>query len=94
MSAKKSTKSPELIERAKIIREEIRQIFTDAASWNENYRTPEERPIDPDPDGEMRRALEYVNKYLDGVTLFKAPDIQKVIDDLDEARSDPFMFRA
>ena len=57
-------KSPELTERAKLIRDEIEQIFTDATCWNENHRTPEEVPIDPDPDGELKRAAEALDLYI------------------------------
>ena len=37
------------------IRDEIRQIFTDTAHWNENVRKPHEAIIDPDPDGMMAK---------------------------------------
>lgn len=49
-------------ERQRIINEaariltEIRQIFIDTQSWNDNARLklyPDEPPIDPDPDGKM-----------------------------------------
>lgn len=56
--------SPE--HRARIIskmrrsRDEIRQMFTDAASWNDNStaRKNGAPPIDIDPDGSLRRILE------------------------------------
>lgn len=54
--AKRKTKErdrQELLRRGAAIRDEIEQIFLDAASWNENH--PREEPIDPDPKGELRR---------------------------------------
>ena len=47
--------SVEWIERTIMLRQEIAQIFIDAAHWNECVRKPDEQPIDPDPDGELRR---------------------------------------
>lgn len=54
----------QLIGRAKVLRAEIEQIFTDAASWNENTRKPDEEPIDPDPDGAMRRIADGLDRML------------------------------
>jgi len=53
--AKREAERRELIERAVSIRAEIEQIFAGAAHWNEHVRTPFEKPIDPDPDGQLAR---------------------------------------
>jgi hypothetical protein len=45
-------------------KEEIEQIFIDAASWNENNRPEGEPPIDPDPDGELRQVLNGISSRL------------------------------
>jgi hypothetical protein len=42
-----------LIAEAKRIAREIDQIFLDAEHWNAAH--PHEEPIDPDPDGVLRR---------------------------------------
>lgn len=44
-----------LLARAQRIRKDINQIFLDAEHWNRLH--PDETPIDPDPDGELRQAL-------------------------------------
>lgn len=44
-----------LLARAQRIRAEINQIFLDAEHWNRLH--PHETPIDPDPDGGLRRTL-------------------------------------
>jgi hypothetical protein len=43
-----------IIENIRAKRDEVRQLFTDAAHWNEHVRKPHEPKIDPDPDGTMR----------------------------------------
>lgn len=52
------------IERAIRIRAEIQQIFLDADHWNRSVRKPDEELIDPDPKGEMKNALEELNKFI------------------------------
>lgn len=54
-----------LIARAVRLRAEIQQTFTDAASWNDNVRKPDEEPINPDPFGEMRRLLAAIDTMLE-----------------------------
>jgi hypothetical protein len=52
--------SPE--HRARIVRcmelkrDDVRQIFIDVEHWNAQH--PHEQPIDPDPDGALRRLLD------------------------------------
>ena len=56
-----SPKQPlnDLIERTIMARQEIAQLFLDVEHWN-CVRKPDEQPIDPDPDGDLRRiAAEY-----------------------------------
>lgn len=47
-----------LIARVIELRSDVRQIFDDAAYWNERVRKPEEEPIDPDPDGVLALLLQ------------------------------------
>lgn len=55
-----------IINRAKKIRADILQSFTDAESWNENSdaRKNGADPIDPDPYGELRRLLASIDEML------------------------------
>lgn len=61
------TERQQLIERMKRTREEIGQIFTDAATWNENHRPAGEAPIDPDPDGELLREANSLDQAIERV---------------------------
>lgn len=53
-----------LIRRTIRLRADIEQIFTDCASWNDNARKPHETPIDPDPDGKLRRVADGLDRTL------------------------------
>lgn len=53
-----------LVGNALRLRDEIRQIFIDVASWNDNVRAPGEDPIDPDPDGSLQRILDGIDASL------------------------------
>ena len=53
-----------IIARAKRLKAEIEQIFTDAAWWNDNGRHPHEDQIDPDPDGLLRRLVDGIDRML------------------------------
>ena len=53
-----------LVRRAEKVRREIMQIFRDAEHWNAAVRKPEEERIDPDPDGELRRALKSLHTFI------------------------------
>ena len=57
------------IARTKKLRAEIEQLFTDAASWNDNVRKADEEPIDPDPHGELRRIADSIDRWLAKVEL-------------------------
>lgn len=46
-----------LMKRRVRLAHEIEQIFIDAEHWNQCVRQSSEAPIDPDPDGELRRIL-------------------------------------
>ena len=61
---KGDTQRAGIIARARRLRVEIEQNFTDGASWNENARKPGEAPIDPDPHGEMRRLANALDEML------------------------------
>ncbi len=54
-----------IIRRAMKLRVEIEQIFTDAASWNDNARQPGDEPIDADPDGKLRRIADGLDRMLE-----------------------------
>lgn len=54
------------VERAERIRSEINQIFADAEYYNLHVRKLREREIDPDPRGELKAALNYVEEFLKG----------------------------
>jgi hypothetical protein len=45
-------------------RDEIAQIFTDVASWNQNVRKADEAEIDPDPDGLLKELKEGLDRFL------------------------------
>jgi len=53
-----------ILEHLRDMRREVEQIFTDAASWNENARAPGEPAVDPDPCGDMRRLLASIDDIL------------------------------
>lgn len=54
-----------LVERARVLRGEIEQTFTDCAYWNDNVRKADEAPIDPDPDGRLRRMADGLDRMLE-----------------------------
>lgn len=54
----------EILVNFRSLRREIEQMFIDCASWNENVRMPHEDPIDPDPDGRMRRLVQAIDELL------------------------------
>lgn len=53
-----------LVERTRKLRQEIEQIFIDTAYWNENVRPEGVEPIDPDPDGQLKRAAQGLDRTL------------------------------
>jgi hypothetical protein len=50
---------------AKRTRMEIQQIFTDVEHWNDSVRKPDEAEIDPDPDGQLAKALKSIDAMLE-----------------------------
>ena len=57
-------KRADIISRARKLRAEIAQTFADAAHWN-SINAPHKGPaIDPDPDGELRRIADGLDKML------------------------------
>lgn len=73
-AAQPKTRAAILAEADRIARD-IRQIFTDCASWNENVRKPHEAPIDPDPDGALACALAHCDGLLNG-DVYLAPELK------------------
>jgi hypothetical protein len=53
-----------LIDRHIALRLEIQGIFNDCAHWNEHVRQPHEAPIDPDPDGQLRKVADDIDAML------------------------------
>lgn len=62
-SDRKATQAA-LIARAKKMRAGIQQIFDDAAHWNSVHTPWKGAPIDPDPDGELRRIADGIDRML------------------------------
>lgn len=56
----------ELQRRFAKIKANIVQYFRDGRHYNENHLPPGEPPIDLDPDGEIRRQLEWCDRALAG----------------------------
>ncbi len=54
----------EIINEAKRIRQECLQIIWDAEHWNTSVRKAHEEPIDPDPDGQLRRTIDGIDAML------------------------------
>ena len=54
----------EIVSRARQMRREIAQIFDDAAHWNSRHVPWKGQPIDPDPDGQLRRIADGLDKML------------------------------
>lgn len=54
----------EILNRMKKLRAEILQLFVDADVWNTVYRKPDERIIDPDPDGKLKRLADALEKSI------------------------------
>jgi hypothetical protein len=59
------TERAAILTRARTARAEIAQLFIDAAAWNDLGRTPLEPPLDPDPDGSLRRMAANLDRLLE-----------------------------
>lgn len=64
LSLERDAARAELIARAKATRAGIQEIFDDAAHWNSRNVPWKGSPIDPDPDGQLRRIVEGIDKML------------------------------
>lgn len=53
------------IERAQAQRDEIVQYFNDIEHWNNSVRKPHEKPIDPDPDGQIAKLERALDTFLE-----------------------------
>ena len=53
-----------IIARAVAMRAEIQQLFDDAAHWNRVHAPWKGKPIDPDPDGQLRRIADGIDRML------------------------------
>ena len=54
----------EIVSRARQMRRNIAQIFDDAAHWNSQHVPWKGKPIDPDPDGQLRRIADGLDRML------------------------------
>lgn len=54
----------ELVEKVLSARQEIEQIFIDVAHWNDTVRKPNEAPVDPDPNGDLRDLANFYDRIL------------------------------
>ena len=56
----------QMLDHARSLRAEIDQIFTDAAVWNDfsDARRVGYAPINPDPDGQLRRIADGIDRIL------------------------------
>lgn len=66
MNAKDASERTRLLSRYITLRDEIRQIFIDAESWNTNSPHAKRQKIDPDPHGELAELLAHVEKVIAG----------------------------
>ncbi|MGE3889441.1 MAG: hypothetical protein AB7H81_23670 [Vicinamibacterales bacterium] len=62
MSASAGQTREAIVANASRLRREIDETFNDAAHWNRTH--PGEAPIDPDPDGQLRRIAEGLDRFL------------------------------
>lgn len=53
-----------IIARARKLRAEIAQTFADAEHWNRVHVPWKGKPIDPDPDGQLQRIAEGIDRML------------------------------
>lgn len=51
----------EILARATSLRAGIQQIFDDAEHWNRRHTPWKGKPIDPDPDGKLRRCADAID---------------------------------
>ena len=57
-------KRADIMARARKLRAEIAQTFAEAAHWNSINVPHKGHAIDPDPDGELRRIADIIDKML------------------------------
>jgi hypothetical protein len=53
-----------IVEKVRKARQEIAQIFLDCEHWNTQVRQPQESPIDPDPEGDLRLLAAFYDRLL------------------------------
>jgi hypothetical protein len=53
-----------LVAKVRAARQDIAQIFLDCDHWNREVRQPHEAPVDPDPNGDLRRLAAYYDRIL------------------------------
>jgi hypothetical protein len=58
-------KQSEIMDRARKLRADIAQTFADAAHWNSINVPHKGPPIDPDPDGKLKRIAAGIDRMLD-----------------------------
>lgn len=54
----------EFVKRAKAQLKEIDLYFTTVQHWNDTIRKPTEERIEPDPDGDMEQARQYLKRFI------------------------------
>lgn len=54
----------QIVERGRKLRAEIAQAFADAEHWNRVHAHSGVPPIDPDPDGQLRRIADGLDRML------------------------------
>ena len=60
-----SNERAEIIGRARKLRAEIAQTFADAEHWNSRHVPWKGKPIDPDPDGQLKRIADGLDRMLE-----------------------------
>lgn len=60
----KDTARAEMIARVRKLRGEIADHFGTIAHWNDRVRAADEEPIDPDPDGQLQRIADGLDRTL------------------------------
>ncbi len=63
----------EIIDKAKKNLAEVNEIFWDCDHWNDYVRKPHEKPIDPDPDGTLKRIKIYYESLLENEIRISEP---------------------
>lgn len=79
----------DILARARALRQEIAEIFADYQHWNDNSPSRAEgaEPIDPDPDGQLRRIAEGLDRMLEREDARGTESIRGVVEQAKKAVS-------